>query len=151
MDISTITVMREQEKKTIKTNEMTLFTPFAQTNPDNHIFTLRGGDRIVLPSKYVYVKGAVRAPGPYPYFMNLTAKEYIGMAGGDLRSASIKGIKVYHIRSGKTERGADIVVEPGDFVDLKSAISQQLDMYLRILSTMTTLILAAHAAGLFGE
>jgi len=150
MDLSQIVVIRGHDtQQTAETK--TVYTPFAQTDSENQSFSLQNGDRIILPSKVVYVKGAVRAPGAYPYLGTLTAKEYVGMAGGDLRSASIKAIKVYHIRSGKSERGADVIVEPGDFVELKSSLSQKLDMYLRILSTLTTLILAAHAAGLFGE
>jgi protein involved in polysaccharide export with SLBB domain len=144
-DLTKVLVIRRQSDKE------TYLTPFMNTDSINVNFSLEPGDRIILPSHYVYVKGAVRIPGAYPYVFNLTAKEYAGMAGGDFRSGTIKGIKVYHARTGKTKRGPDIIVEPGDVVHLKLTLNQRIQNWVQIVPTITSLVLAAHAAGLFGE
>jgi len=144
-DLSKILVIRQGEEAE---RFITPFQPGAAYNLD---FPLETGDRIILPSQYVYVKGSVRMPGAYPYVFNLTAKEYAGMAGGDFRSGKITGVKVYHSRTGKSESGADALVEPGDVVHLHLNWDQRFGNYLRIVTAATSLILAAKSAGLFGE
>ena len=144
-DLSKILVIRQEEGK-----DRYLY-PFASGKTLDLSFTLTAGDRVVLPSHYVYVKGSVRLPGAYPYVFNLTAKEYAGMAGGDFRSGNIKGVKVYHNRTGETESGADVLVEPGDVVHLDVSIGQKLASYLPIISATASLLLAAKAAGLMGS
>jgi len=125
--------------------------PFRNQDPEGSSFQLSSGDRIVLPSQYVFVKGAVRNPGAYPYTVNLRAKDYAGMAGGDYQSGTIHGVKVLHVRTGKTEKGPDAVVEPGDIVDLPQNWGNRFRNYLTIVSTITSMVIAAKAAGLFGE
>jgi len=143
-DISKLVVARKEQ------GGPHYYRPFAdQTDSSN--FILSAGDRIILPSQYVYVKGAVRQPGAFPYVFNLTAKDYAGMAGGDYRSTSIKGVSVYHARTGRTEKGPDVLVEPGDHVHLHLSWNQRFGDYLGIASTLVSLILAAKAAGLFGK
>ena len=114
-------------------------------------FQLQDGDHIVIPTNYVYVKGAVRMPGAYPFVLNLTAKDYAGMAGGDYRSGTIKSCRVYHVRTGETENGPDVFVEAGDVVHLKPALNVRVREYLQLFTALTSLFLAANAAGLFGE
>ena len=74
-------------------NEANYLTPFENGENYKPDFILETDDRIILPSQYVYVKGAVRIPGAYPFVFNLTAKEYAGMAGGDFRSGNIKKVR----------------------------------------------------------
>jgi len=145
-DLSKLLVIRSRSDK----SDQRIF-PFSSANVAEEGFLLQPGDRIVLPSQYVYVKGAVRQPGAYPYVFNLTAKEYAGMAGGDYRSASITSVSVYHARTRQTEKGPDVLVEPGDTVHLNLAWHQRFGNYLRILSTLVSLVLAAKAAGLFDK
>lgn len=145
-DLSKLVVVRENENGILKDVK-----PYPTPDTSHEKFILRPGDRVILPSQYVYVKGAVRQAGAYPYVFNLTAKEYAGMAGGDYRSASITSVSVYHARTGITEKGADVLVEPGDIVHLNLAWHQRFGDYLRILSTMVSLFLAAKAAGLLGN
>lgn len=114
-------------------------------------YKLEGGELILLPSQFVYVKGAVLNPGAYPFKMHLTAKDYAGMAGGNFQSGSIKSINVLHSRTGKSETGPDVIVEAGDVVHLNPSWSLRFEPYLRILPVVTSLILAAKAAGFFGE
>ena len=127
------------------------FMPFARKDEDPESFSLRDGDRITLPSNYVYVKGAVRISGAYPYILNMRARDYAGMAGGDFRSGPIKRIRVYHSQSGKVENGPNVLVEPGDVVHLHPSWNQRIGNYLQLIPMFTSLILAAQAAGLFGN
>ena len=150
-DLSKVMVIRLGDGNNTESKRKRFVTPYLGEDSIDLDFSLRNGDRVVLPSHYVYVKGAVRLPGAYPYSMNLTAKDYAGMAGGDFRSGSIKGVKVFHARTGKTEKGPDVLVEPGDVVHLNPNWSQRLESYLRIIPTVTSLILAAKAAGVFGD
>ena len=73
------------------------------------------------------------------------------MAGGDYRSGGIKGVKVYHVRTQKTEKGPDVLVEPGDVVHLNPGWSERFRNYFQIVSVITSLILAAEVAGLLGN
>lgn len=144
-DLSKIVVERKKNNKT------EYLSPFINPDSLSFDFVLQSGDHVILPSHYVYVKGAVRNPGAYPYVFNLTAKEYAGMAGGDYRSGNIKGVTVYHVRTGETEKGADVIVEAGDVVNLQQTFNLRLQNWVRIIPTITSLILAAKAAGFFGE
>ena len=150
-DLSRIVVIRSEVDENTEFQEKQFITPFGEGKSFDLNFPLQCGDRVVLPSRYVYVKGTVRLPGAYPYSMNMTAKDYAGMAGGDFRSGSIKGVKVLHVRTGETEKGPNVVVEPGDIVQLNPTWNQRLDNYLRFIPTITSLILAAKAAGVFGD
>jgi protein involved in polysaccharide export with SLBB domain len=150
-DLSKIMVVRPAGDETADLSENRYFTPFMHTDTSHADFYLENNDRVVLPSRYVYVKGNVRLPGAYPYVLNLKAKDYAGMAGGDFRSGSIKNVKVYHVRTGRSEKGSDILVEPGDVVHLSSSWNFRFENYIRIIPTITSLILAAKAAGIFGD
>ena len=148
-DLSKITVIRTEVNASARSNEKQYFFPFQVDETAEYNFILQAGDEVLIPSDYVYVKGAVRSPGAYPYIVNLTAKEYAGMAGGDYRSGTIKSVRVYHAFSGKTERGPDVVVEAGDVVHLNPSWGQRFEPYLRLLPVITSLILSAKAAGFF--
>jgi len=149
--LSKITVVRMgRDTKSGKEMEK-LVKPFLNSDSNFVSFFLRKGDRIILPSNYVYVKGAVRVPGAYPYIVNLRARDYAGMAGGDYRSGDIQGVKVYHMWSKKVEKGPDVLVEPGDVVHLNPTFNERLGNYIQILPVITSLILAAKAAGFLGD
>lgn len=148
-DLSRIVVIRSHSDDGQSNGELSYVKPFTGANP--RPFILQGGDRIVFPSNVVYVKGAVQTPGAFPYALSLTAKDYAGMAGGDFRSGTVRSVKVYHASTGKTERGPDVLVEAGDVVHVHTTWSQRLDVYLRLIPTITSLILAAHAAGFFSN
>ncbi|MEJ2627164.1 MAG: polysaccharide biosynthesis/export family protein [bacterium] len=141
-DMSKIVIERNSQKST------EYIRPFINPDSLSFDFTLLSGDHIILPSHYVYVKGAVRNAGAYPYVFNLTAKEYAGMAGGDYRAGNIKAVSVYHVRTGETEKGPDVIVEAGDVVHLPETFHLRLQNWVQILPTITSLILAAKAAGL---
>ena len=107
-------------------------------------FFLVNGDRIVLPSKFVYVRGVVQKPGAYPFAINLTAGDYAGMAG---TLGGFDRVQVFHVFTGKHERGVRVLVEAGDVVNVPSTWGQRMKDYLGIASTVTSLIIAAKAVG----
>jgi protein involved in polysaccharide export with SLBB domain len=143
-DLSNIVVVRGSDP-------VQRFLPFYDKTDTDIDFQLQDGDHVVIPTNYVYVKGAVRMPGAYPFVLNLTAKDYAGMAGGDYRSGKIKSCRVYHVRTGETEKGPDVFVEAGDVVHLKPALNFRVREYLQLFTALTSLFLAANAAGVFGE
>ena len=112
---------------------------------------LEDGDRVVVPSDFVYVKGAVQTPGAFPYVANLTARDYAGMAGGNYQSASIKSVKVYNSYTGKMKKGPDTIVEAGDVVDLPQSWGNRFRDVASIISTMASVVLAAKAVGVIGD
>jgi protein involved in polysaccharide export with SLBB domain len=150
-DLSKIVVVRRMKNPDSGLTEEQYLMPFKDGDGFDLQFQLLANDEVMLPSDYVYVKGAVQSPGAYPYVMNLTARDYAGMAGGDFRSGSIKNVRVYHAHSGKTEKGPDVRVEAGDVVHMHPSWSQRFEPYLRILPVITSLILSAKAAGFFGD
>ncbi|MBN1780888.1 SLBB domain-containing protein [bacterium] len=137
-----VVVLRKTDK-TIKT-----FKPYLEQNAD--IIILKNGDRVVIPSAYVYVKGSVQFPGTYPYVASFTAKDYAGMAGGNYYSGNIKKVKVYQAKTGKTRRGPDALVEPGDVVDMPKAWNEELRNWGPVLSAIASSVIAAKAIGLIG-
>jgi protein involved in polysaccharide export with SLBB domain len=150
VDFSKIAVVRKDRNNQKDAALDQIILPF-KSDTIFQQFSLLNNDRIVLPSKFVYVKGAVFSPGAYPYAMNMRARDYAGMAGGDYRSTNIKNTKVYHVRTGKTEKGADVLVEPGDVVNLNANMDARINNYIQIIPVLASLILAAKAAGFFGK
>jgi len=151
MDLTKTVVIRTDSTRKGKNPHLLYIQPLKSLDQTDRDFLLQKGDRILIPSKYVYVKGAVRMPGAYPYALNLRAKDYAGMAGGDYRAASIKAVQIYHVRTGKFENGPDILVEAGDVVHLEQNWNERLRNVIQIIPVFTSLILAAKAAGFFGE
>lgn len=137
-DLTKIIVERGKGKK-----KSTRMFPF-QAN-SNTPFHLEHGDRIILPPKYVYVRGAVQRPGAFPFALNLTAKDYAGMAGV---MGNFGGIKTYHAFTRKTERGPHVLVGPGDIVDVPELWRLRIQSYLGIVSTLASLVIAAKAVGI---
>jgi polysaccharide export outer membrane protein len=74
-------------------------------------------DVVVVPAfdTLVYVEGEVTNPGPFPYYANLRASDYIGQAGGPTMYANVRSMTVLH--SGRRISGlTNPVAEPGDIV-----------------------------------
>ncbi len=137
-DLTKIIVERATEKKKSKR-----IVPFQDSS--NTSFYLEHGDRIVLPPKYVYVRGAVQQPGAFPFALNLTAKDYAGMAGV---MGNLEGIKTYHAFTRKAEKGPHVIVGPGDIVDVPELWRLRVQSYLGIAYTIASLVIAAKAIGL---
>ncbi len=150
-DLTQIIVIRKEDPGREGAEKKQFLTLLQIDGSIDQDFILEHGDEILLPSQYVYVKGAVQKPGAYPFVLNLTAKDYAGMAGGDFQSGHIKKIKVYHVSTGKTEKGPDILVQAGDIVHLNTTWTQRLAPFLQIISVTASIVIAARAAGLFGQ
>lgn len=142
VNLSQVSVIRSGRE------EKTIYKPFSSGPSD---LRLEENDRVVIPSDFVYVKGAVQNPGAYPFVANLTARDYAGMAGGMYQSTSITGVKVYNQYTGKTKRGPETLVEAGDVVDLPQSWGLRFRDMATVLSTVTSALLAARAIGLFGD
>lgn len=142
-NFSQITIIRRQD------DQIQMIRPW--TDGKEESLTLENGDRVVLPSSFVYVKGAVRNPGAYPFIANLTARDYAGMAGGDYQSSRINGVKVYQAQTGKTIGGPETPVEAGDVVDLPQSIGNRFRDVATVVTTITSIILSARAVGLIGN
>lgn len=142
-DLANIVIMRKG------TDGKDYLSPFKEGKAEQ--FTLKGGDRIVLPSQYVYVKGAVRNPGAFPYVNNLTARDYAGMAGGDYQSRGIKSLKVYHASSGKYENDPEAIIYPGDVIEMPRSWSLIFRDYATVFSGIGSLLIAGRAVGWWAD
>jgi polysaccharide biosynthesis/export protein len=150
IDMSKIVIVRKNPNSSDEKSRNALVSsyPFSKADSLNHQM-LQPNDIIIIPSRYVYIKGAVKNPGAYLFQLNLKAKDYIGMAGGDQKSGDIENIMVQHIFTGKKEKGPNTIVDPGDFVTLHPTWNERFGNFIQILPAITSLFLAATAAGLF--
>jgi len=111
---------------------------------------LQDGDRILITriKEYVYVHGAVKSPGNFPFVVGYKAADYVGLAGGTAEMASLNGVKILHAETGKTEKGATREVHRGDTILVPTSGRNQLTQYVGIASQLATLLIAASAIGL---
>ena len=114
----------------------------AETNGHSSTSTennLRSGDIISIPSvrDSVYVKGAARIPGPYPYFPGFLARDYAGLAGATERASSFEMIKTHHTQSNKVSKGPNVAVLPGDTVEL---LPSRRTVYREIIQTASIIV-----------
>ena len=117
---------------------------YAVGNGNGHAESyFQDGDVIrVQPNKQdVFVIGAVQKPGRHPYFPDLRAFEYIGVAGGHERAAGFSKIKV--IRAGTNEeiKGAATSVGPGDTVFIPEKTEFGIREVTQIVGTLASVIL----------
>jgi len=117
------------------------------TSQENIKIILKNGDKLVIPQDnyQVYVSGAVQQPGPYPYIENLLAKDYIGQAGINENASSLGSIQVFHVANGKTEKGNDAQVFPGDIIKIPLRKSRVLSEYFQIAGQVFTVVIAYFA------
>ena len=111
---------------------------------------LKKGDRIVFPLliEMVFVRGAVKYPGPYAYRGNYVARDYASEAGVTADAAKISKIKVFRKRTQKYIEGEDVRVEKGDIVVVpEKAIKKWRDV-LDFLGAAASLVIAAKAVGI---
>ncbi len=137
VNLNDIQVIRDSEDS----DSSSKIKPYADSKSEDG-FVLLPGDRIVLPANYVYVRGNVTYAGAFRYNANLTARDYAVMAGAE---GSVRRALVTHIQTGKKERGGDVIVQPGDTVDVPETYWQAFTGSLTVVSTILSLILAAKA------
>ena len=108
---------------------------------------LQPGDRIVVSElkEFVYVHGAVRAPGSYPFVAGYRVADYIGLAGSTAETAHLNSAKVIHRDTGKSEKGPDQEVRRGDTVFIPVSTRRTTGDYLTFLSQAATVTFAVIA------
>ncbi|MDZ7725176.1 MAG: polysaccharide biosynthesis/export family protein [candidate division KSB1 bacterium] len=137
VEYTRIVIKRETGKKNT-------FHPFQ----NDSIFYLKPNDRVILPSNYVYIRGEVDQQGAFNYVRNLTARDYVIMAGANGR---MNGVWVLHKDTGKKERGPETPVYPGDMVHMPRTFEQYFQGYFGIVSTLSSLLISAIAVGVIGN
>ncbi|MFQ5605282.1 MAG: SLBB domain-containing protein [bacterium] len=114
-------------------------------------FYLEDGDVILVPQRYedVFVIGAVRNPGAFPYVPGLAVRDYVGLAGSHELAVDLSKSKI--IRRGGTEqlKGANIAVEPGDTVFVPKRNEFGIREITLIVGQATSIIIALKAVGVF--
>ena len=115
---------------------------------DAHTLRLQSGDHIVVAElkEYVYVHGAVRNPGSYPFVTGYKVADYIGLAGGTTETANLKSAKVSHRENGASEKGPDKAVQRGDTIAIPTSARKTFGDYLTFLTQAATITLAVIAA-----
>lgn len=121
-----------------------------QSNGLSEMF-LQDGDVIMVPQRMeeVYVVGAVRVSGPYAYYPNLKALDYVGFAGSTDRAAKLSKIRVIRKQGGQEFRGMDIPIKPGDTVFVPHRVDFGLREVTTIISTITGILITMKAVGVF--
>lgn len=128
---------------------VSFFGDAANGNDVRH-FRMENGDRLIVKGgrEYVYVHGAVRNPGNYPYVEGYKVADYVGLAGGTQEMARLESAKVIHSDTGKSEKGAAKEVKRGDTVIVPIAARIAISQYLMIVSQVATILIAASAVGI---
>ena len=110
---------------------------------------LEHGDHIVVTGakEFVYVHGAVRNPGNFPYVAGYKVTDYVGLAGGTEEMAGLSKTKIIRSDTGKTEKGLDKQVRVGDTLIVPVAARSTITQYLSIVSQIATILIAASAVG----
>jgi protein involved in polysaccharide export with SLBB domain len=105
---------------------------------------LQNGDVLTVPvvEDKVYVVGEVRAPGAQDYRPDLTAREYVALAGGPGNRARIGATSVT-FRNGRTYAMAEAPpLEPGAVVTVPEVAVKWWQDYVQIASLIASLITA---------
>ena len=110
-------------------------------------FMLTSGDVITIAGwqNGVYVRGAVRNPGEYPFSAGRTALDYVGMAGGMEKAGSLGSIRVFHAATKRVEKGPGAIPQPGDMVELPETWRARIISYFQIASSIASVIIAIAA------
>jgi len=113
-------------------------------------FLLKSGDRIIIPQlmDMVYVTGEVANPGAYPFIPDMTAKSYIGYAGGAESTGNEKGLRIIREEK-KIKSKLDTIIRRGDNITVPRKWNAAFRDVFDIVFPVTTIILSAKAAGLF--
>ena len=108
---------------------------------------LKSGDRILITpqNKQVFVTGEVTFPGAFDYMANHPAHDYAGLAGITELARSIDEIYVIRAKSGKVERGRNIIVDIGDIIVVPRKRRETVRDYLTILTPILSLGISVYA------
>lgn len=124
--------------------------PYLQSQGDGlSNFYLQDGDALMVPQRKeeVYVIGAVSFPGPYPFYPNLRAIDYVGFAGGNEKAAKVSKIKVVRAGSGQAISGHDLTIKPGDTVVVPERAKFGVQEISTLVFAVTNAIVTLKAVG----
>jgi protein involved in polysaccharide export with SLBB domain len=111
-------------------------------NPDKII--LEPGDRIVIPKKdpFVYISGAVKRPGAYPFLPGRDSHYYITQAGGYAKNADKPNIQVFIKYDDVVQSIEPKCVEPGSVIVVPTSVQYKFltQVVLPIVTTVVTTI-----------
>ena len=105
---------------------------------------LQNGDVVFLPivEDKVYVVGEVKAPGPIDFRPDLTAREYVTLAGGPSNRAKLRNTLVT-FRSGKTYPMSEAPpLEPGAVLTVPEVAVKWWQDYVQIAQVIASLVTA---------
>lgn len=126
--------------------------PYLQAQGNSHSdLVLQDGDVVMIPPRQeeVYVIGAVLRPGPYAYYPNLRAIDYVGFAGATGKATGLSKIQVFRQNGAQADRGANQIVGPGDTVSIKERAQFGFREVVTLVATVTNVLLAMKAVGVF--
>ncbi|MCH7755658.1 SLBB domain-containing protein, partial [candidate division KSB1 bacterium] len=122
--------------------------PYLENRGNSHAeLYLQDGDVIMVPlrNEEVYVIGAVRSPGPYAYYPNLTAVDYMGFAGSTERAGKLSKVQLIRNNSEKPLKAKGLIIEPGDTVYVPQKSTFGLRDITTLIVTVTNVLLTMKA------
>ena len=143
-------------KRTITSSEEKIINiplDFIDSNNDDEIpeeFLLKNNDHIYLPLRIneVYVYGAVKNAGSYPFYSNMISADYAGLAGKAERAAPNSEIKVIKKGTNEVLKGGGVIIERGDKIEVPLKTMETAKDYLQFIGTITSVLIAAKAVGI---
>lgn len=143
------------KRTTISSEEKIINIPldFIDSNNADDVpeeFLLKNNDHIYLPKKIdvVYVYGAVKNAGSYPFYSNMISADYAGLAGKTERAAPNLKIKVIKKGTNNVLKGGDVIIERGDKIEVPLKRMETAKDYLQFIGTITSVLIAAKAVGI---
>jgi protein involved in polysaccharide export with SLBB domain len=113
-----------------------------QYNADKVI--LEPGDQIYIPKKdsFVYLSGAVKTPGAYPFLQGKDSNYYIAQAGGLNKNADRSNIRVYLKYGDLVQSVEPRCVEPGSVIMVPTSTQYRflIQVVLPLVSTLATTV-----------
>jgi len=125
--------------------------PYLQNRGNDHAeLYLQDGDVIMVPlrNEEVYVIGAVRSAGPYAYYPNLTAVDYMGFAGSTERAAKLSKVQLIRNNSEKPLKAKGLIIEPGDTVYVPQKSTYGFREITTLVISITNVLLTMKALNL---
>ena len=122
--------------------------PYLENRGNSHAeLYLQDGDVIMVPKRNeeVYVIGAVRSAGPYAYYPNLTAIDYIGFAGSTERAVKPSKVQLIRNNSEKPLNAKGLIIEPGDTVYVPQKSTFGLRDITTLIVTVTQVLITMKA------
>ncbi len=124
--------------------------PYLTERSDGHAgLRLQDGDIIMVPERRekVYVVGAVRSPGPYPFVPKLRVRDYVGLAGSTEQAVRLSKTRLIRHGSREERVGEDLPVGPGDTVYVPEKSKFGVVQAFAIVGQITGVLIALKAVG----